>query len=102
MKYTRAGMIARFVIVSLFVIAIGGSHATTGAAQAPDQHPMLDQLANKVIQKYQSSSCQQLRAAETGAAITREGESGPVPENRSDAARIFHQQDCGTGREQAV
>jgi hypothetical protein len=60
MKYARVGMIARFVIVSLFVVAIGGSHATTGAAQAPDQHPMLDQLANKVIQKYQTSSCQQL------------------------------------------
>jgi hypothetical protein len=60
MKYARSGMISRFAIVSLFLIAIGGSHATTGAAQAPGQHPMLDQLANKVIQKYQNSSCQQL------------------------------------------
>ena len=27
-----------------------------------DQHPILDQAANKVIQKYQTASCQQLRA----------------------------------------
>jgi hypothetical protein len=60
MKHTRARMIARIAFMSLFLIAIGGNRATTGAAQAPDQHPMLDQLANKVIQKYQNSSCQQL------------------------------------------
>jgi hypothetical protein len=52
--------IARLAIVSLFLIAIGGTRATTGAAQAPDQHPLLDQVANKVIQKYQTSSCQQI------------------------------------------
>ena len=37
----------------LTLIAIGGT-------QAQDQHPLLDQAANKVIQKYQTSSCQQL------------------------------------------
>jgi hypothetical protein len=42
MKHTRARMIARIVIMSLFLIAIGGNRATTGAAQAPDQHPRLD------------------------------------------------------------
>ena len=52
MKLTRTGMIVRFAIVSLFLIAIGGT--------AQEQHPLLDQLANKVIQKYQTSSCQQL------------------------------------------
>jgi hypothetical protein len=60
MKHTRVGMIARFALVFLFLIAIGGTRATIGAAQAPDQHPILDQLANKVIEKYQNSSCQQL------------------------------------------
>ena len=59
MKHTRAGMIARLALVSLFLIAIGGT-ATIGGAQAPDQHPVLDQLANKVVQKYQNSSCEQL------------------------------------------
>jgi len=52
MKLTRTGLRARFAIMSIFLIAIGGT--------AQEQHPMLDQLANKVIQKYQTSSCQQL------------------------------------------
>jgi hypothetical protein len=54
----RARTIARFTTVSLFLIALGG-------IQAQDQHPLLDQLANKVIQKYQSSSCQQLAQQKT-------------------------------------
>src|SRR5215472_11745310 len=53
MKLTRTGVIVRLVIASLFLVIIWGTHAQ-------DQHPMLDQLANKVIQKYQTSSCQQL------------------------------------------
>jgi hypothetical protein len=44
MKLTRTGMIVRFAIVSLFLIVIGGT--------AQEQHPLLDQMANKVIQKY--------------------------------------------------
>ena len=56
MKLTRPDMIVRSAVVSLFLIAIGGT--------AQDQHPMLDQLANKVIQKYQTSSCQQLAQQE--------------------------------------
>ncbi len=31
-----------------------------GGTQAQDQHPILDQAAAKVIQKYQNSTCQQL------------------------------------------
>jgi hypothetical protein len=34
--------------------------ALTAGTYAQDQHPVLDQLANKVIQKYQGSTCQQL------------------------------------------
>jgi hypothetical protein len=30
--------------------------------ESQDQHPILDQVANKVIQKYQNSTCQQLSA----------------------------------------
>lgn len=30
-------------------------------SQAPSQYPIVDRFAEKVIQKYQSSSCQQLR-----------------------------------------
>jgi len=30
--------------------------------EAQDQHPILDQVANKVIQKYETATCQQLWA----------------------------------------
>lgn len=61
MKESRTRTIAPLAIASLFLIAIGGTRATTGSAQAPaSQHPLLDQVANKVVQKYQTSSCQQL------------------------------------------
>jgi hypothetical protein len=30
--------------------------------ESQDQHPILDQVANKVIQKYQNATCQQLWA----------------------------------------
>jgi len=55
MKITNASMITRFTIASLFVISITG-------IQAQDQHPILDKVADKVIQKYQSASCQDLKA----------------------------------------
>jgi hypothetical protein len=34
--------------------------ALAGGTYAQDQHPVLDQVANKVIQKYQTATCQQL------------------------------------------
>ena len=37
----------------------------TAAAHAQSQYPVMDRVAEKVIQKYQNSSCQQL-AAERG------------------------------------
>jgi hypothetical protein len=55
MKSNRGGLIVRLTILSLFLIGIGGT-------QAQQQYPMLDQLADKVIQKYQSTPCQELQA----------------------------------------
>lgn len=43
-RYCLLSLVAAFLVVS-------GSHA---------QYPMLDAVANKVIQKYQQSSCEQL------------------------------------------
>jgi hypothetical protein len=34
-------------------------------AQAPQQYPVLDAVANKVIQKYETSTCEQLWVAKT-------------------------------------
>jgi len=55
MKLAHAGIIFRFAMASLFLVIIIGT-------QAQDQHPILDKLADKVIQKYQSASCQDLQA----------------------------------------
>jgi hypothetical protein len=45
--------IACLIIAALAVAAIGTAYA---------QHPILDKIAGKVIQKYQSSSCEELLA----------------------------------------
>jgi hypothetical protein len=49
-------------IVSLAVVSIcaAAAFSGTGRAQSPTQYPILDALANKVILKYQQSSCEQL------------------------------------------
>ncbi len=41
----------------LLALALGLGYACVGSAQ---QYPMMDMVANKVIQKYQNSSCEQL------------------------------------------
>jgi hypothetical protein len=41
----------------LFALAISLTYVSVGAAQ---QYPIMDKVADKVIAKYQSSSCQQL------------------------------------------
>lgn len=53
MKINRMTKIACLLISPLALTLVGGTYAQ-------DQHPILDQVANKVIQKYQTSSCQQL------------------------------------------
>jgi hypothetical protein len=47
----------RLVVVSLACILLAGVARTEG-----QNTPILDQVANKVIQKYQTASCQQLWA----------------------------------------
>jgi hypothetical protein len=57
----HARPLVRFAVLPLFLIAISGTHAVSGAQAPNQQHPMLDAFANKVVQKYQSSSCQELK-----------------------------------------
>lgn len=50
-------------VVSLFVVAALAFtllHASQIKAQPQEQYPILDRVAEKVIQKYQSSTCEQL------------------------------------------
>ena len=42
---------------SLFALMLGLLYVTVGNAQ---QYPMMDKVADKVIQKYQNSTCEQL------------------------------------------
>jgi hypothetical protein len=51
------------VTLSLFavlVLALTVVHLSHARAQAQEQHPILDKVAEKVIQKYQTSTCEQL------------------------------------------
>lgn len=48
-----------------FTVLTSGLICLCAAGAQAQQYPMLDQIASKVVQKYQTSSCQQL-AAERG------------------------------------
>jgi len=55
MKLRHVSTIIRFAMASLFLVTLSGT-------QAQEQHPILDKLADKIIQKYQNASCQDLQA----------------------------------------
>ena len=55
MKLTRIGSISLLLILPLAFTPASGTYAQ-------DQHPILDKVAAKVIQKYQTSSCAELKA----------------------------------------
>ena len=46
-----------FAVLVLALALVRPNHAK---AQQQDQHPILDKVADKVIQKYQTSTCEQL------------------------------------------
>lgn len=54
MKLTRISSISTLLILPFALTLATGSYAQ-------DQHPILDKVAAKVIQKYQTSSCAQLK-----------------------------------------
>src|SRR5450631_149182 len=47
-------------IAAVPVVFLGLTLLRSEGAQAQGQFPIMDQIANKVIQKYQNSSCEQL------------------------------------------
>jgi hypothetical protein len=53
-RYHRVTLIPLIVLIVLVLLSQGVARAQNG------QYPLLDAAANKVIQKYQNSSCQQL------------------------------------------
>jgi hypothetical protein len=77
------GMTKKIVSASLIVLAI----ALLGAAVNAQQYPVMDRIADKVIQKYQQSTCEQLwqERAEKGKAPKPQMEQEALQMLKSDA-----------------
>ncbi len=66
----------------LFALVIALLYVTVATAQ----HPVLDAVANKVVAKYQSSSCQQLMEQKAVKKPPSEGEQKAMEMLRTDPA----------------
>jgi hypothetical protein len=52
---------SRIVVLGLsFVAAVGFALLRSSGVQAQGQYPIMDDIANQIIQKYQNSTCEQL------------------------------------------
>ena len=67
------------MIKRLYLFALVPALLFAGVAGA--QHPMLDMAANKVVQKYQTSSCQQL--------MLKKAENAPPPAGEQKAMEML-------------
>jgi len=79
MKKSLNNFIAVLALLSLLAL---GSYSRRVRAQAPPQYPILDAVANKVVQKYQASSCEQLW-------IKKSQNAPPKPEEQQ-AIQLLH------------
>jgi len=68
------------IVMSLACVLLAGILRIEGQ----DQHPILDQVANKVIQKYQTSTCQQLWAERAQKAPSTPAEQKAIQLLKSD------------------
>ena len=50
-----------FVLFAALILGLTLLRPSHANAQPPQQYPILDKVANKVIQKYQTSTCEQLQ-----------------------------------------
>jgi hypothetical protein len=57
-RYFR--LIALLALVSLLFLGITLLRPSGAKAQPPQQYPIMDKVADKIIQKYQTSTCEQL------------------------------------------
>ena len=65
-----------YLIAAVMLVAAGVAYA---------QYPILDMVANKVIQKYQTASCEQLWKERA------EGQGKPKPQMEQDVIQLLHQ-----------
>ena len=68
------------------------------------QYPIMDKIANKVIQKYQTSTCEQLWQKKAQKAPPSQQEQQAIQMLKSDPQMRagVHQQDCRSDRQQDV
>jgi hypothetical protein len=85
MKLCRAGMMVSLAVTPLLLLISGTQ------AQNQSQHPLIDMLAQKVVQKYQSTPCAELRMKKAENAPPTPQEQKVVQYLRSDpqSRRIF-------------
>jgi predicted metal-dependent enzyme (double-stranded beta helix superfamily) len=64
MKYTRIliviAAIFALVIANHALNVVSATRPTVTSLPAPQQYPVMDKIADKIIQKYQGSTCEQL------------------------------------------
>jgi hypothetical protein len=53
-------LVAVLALVSLLFLGITLLHASEAKAEPPQQYPIMDKVADKIILKYQQSTCEQL------------------------------------------
>jgi hypothetical protein len=54
-------LISMLALVSLLFLGIAVLRPSEAKATPPQQYPIMDKVANKIIMKYQQSSCQDLK-----------------------------------------
>ena len=96
-------LVAVLGLVSLLFLGITLLRGGEAKAEPPQQYPIMDKVADKIIQKYQSSTCEQLWLKKSEKAPpTPEEQKAITFQERSPDARSLHQQDRTTNREQDV
>jgi hypothetical protein len=71
---------ARLLLLALGLLGLG-----VDEAGAQSKYPIMDRVAQKVVQKYQTSSCQQLQAERA------QPPSGQREEMKDRAVRLMHE-----------
>jgi hypothetical protein len=85
MKLCRAGVVVSIAVTPLLLVMSGTQ------AQNQSQHPLIDMLAQKVVQKYQSTPCAELRMKKAENAPPTPQEQKVIAYLKSDpqSRRIF-------------
>jgi hypothetical protein len=74
-------MIRRFSLLALVSVLL-----PVGLASAQESFPIMEQVAQKVIEKYQTSSCQQLGPCTSSVRVNTRGMPGNLSQEQKDLA----------------